>query len=62
MWKCELCNKEFRDDILAVEVRFGYMAKDKITGTDPYQLFCPESGIAPICDDCAISYLRGEIH
>ncbi|MEM2914973.1 MAG: hypothetical protein QXH91_06210 [Candidatus Bathyarchaeia archaeon] len=25
MWRCEMCNEEFEDEMIAVEVRFGYV-------------------------------------
>jgi hypothetical protein len=61
MWLCTLCNKEFEDDILAVELRLGYVDEEEIKeGKLPYDAFYPRSGVAPICDDCAIAYLKGK--
>lgn len=61
MWKCELCRKEFEDDKMAIDLRFGYVDSKEIKiGFDPYNAFMAEEGIGPICDDCAIAYIRSE--
>jgi ribosome-binding protein aMBF1 (putative translation factor) len=61
MWKCELCGKEFNDETMAVEVRFGYVdSEESINKGNQYDGFFTESAIAPICDDCAITYIKGE--
>lgn len=30
MWKCELCKKEFDDETIAIEVRFGYVDSEEL--------------------------------
>ncbi|MBI4824122.1 MAG: hypothetical protein HY805_07850 [Nitrospirae bacterium] len=61
MWKCELCRKEFNYDTMAIDLRFGYVDSEEVkSGTDPYDAFATEEGIGPICNDCAIAYIRGE--
>ena len=61
MWKCELCRKEFEDDTMAIDLRFGYVDPEEIkSGTAPYNAFATEEAIGPLCDDCAIAYIKGE--
>ncbi len=61
MWKCELCQKEFDDETMAVEVRFGYVDSEEAAERgDQYDAFYPESGFAPLCDDCAVAHIKGE--
>lgn len=59
MWKCALCRREFSEDTMAIELRFGYVDRDEIIGEESCEGFYPEEAIAPICDDCAVSYIRG---
>lgn len=62
MWKCEACEKKFDDEITAIEVRFCKIdseeAKEK---KDQYDALYTESAWAPLCDDCAIAYIKGGI-
>lgn len=61
MWKCELCKKEFEPEIMAVEVRFGYVdVEETLEKGSQYDAFCTENAIAPICDNCAVKYVKGE--
>lgn len=61
MWKCDLCGKEFDDEVIAIEVRFGYVdCEEVIERGNQYDAFHTESAIAPLCEDCAISYIKGE--
>ncbi|MEK7846947.1 MAG: hypothetical protein AAB257_08300 [Nitrospinota bacterium] len=61
MWKCEACKKDFSGETMAVEVRFGYIDDEmaKKDG-DTYMAFTTENAWAPLCDDCAIAYIKGE--
>ena len=60
MWKCEICKKEFDEKTIAVEVKFGYV-DGKIAAKDgQYMAFSTENSWAPLCDDCAIAYIKGE--
>ena len=62
MWKCEACRKKFDDEITAIEVRFGGIDSKEIRkGEDQYDAFYTKSAWTPLCDDCAIAYIRGEI-
>jgi hypothetical protein len=46
---------------MAVEVRFGYVDTEKAAGNgDQYMAFNTEDAWAPLCDDCAIAYIKGE--
>lgn len=61
MWRCELCKGEIDDEIIAIEVRFGYVdSEEAIERGNQYDGFYTESAIAPICEDCAIAYIKGE--
>jgi hypothetical protein len=61
MWKCELCRKEFDEDVAAIEVRFGFVDGEQAEKDgDQYMAFYTENTWAPLCDDCAISYIRGD--
>lgn len=61
MWKCYLCKKEFEDDEMAIELRFGYISSEDVKSEkDYYDAFCSEEAILPLCDDCAIAYIKGE--
>lgn len=57
MWKCELCRKEFGEDIMAIELKFGYMDNKK--HEKQYDDFYTEEAIGPICNNCAIAYIKG---
>lgn len=61
MWKCELCGKEFDAETVAVEVRFGYVDTEKAAENgDQYMAFSTENAWAPLCEDCAIAYIKGQ--
>lgn len=61
MWKCELCKKEFDDETMAIEVRFGYVDSEQIKkDRGQYAAFTTENAWAPLCDDCAVAYIKGE--
>jgi hypothetical protein len=61
MWRCELCRKEFNESVMAVEVKFGFVdCKKAAKEKDQYMAFNTENSWAPLCDDCAISYIKGE--
>jgi len=61
MWKCESCGKKFNEKTTAIEVRFGYVDSDKVSKDgDQYMAFYTENAWAPLCDDCAIAYIKGE--
>lgn len=61
MWKCEMCKRKFDDDIMAIEVRFGYVDnKEDEEDQDQYMDFYTECAWAPLCDDCAIAYIKGD--
>lgn len=61
MWKCEACRKEFDDITTAVEVRFGHVDSEEVVKDgDQYMAFITGSAWAPLCDDCAIAYIKGE--
>lgn len=61
MWKCEACSKEFDDKTAAVEVRFGYVdSEEAAKSKDQYMAFNTENAWAPLCNDCAIAYIKGE--
>lgn len=61
MWTCELCGKVFDDETTAIEVRFGYVDTQEMAEVgDQYDAFYTESAIAPICEDCAIAYIKGK--
>ncbi len=64
MWRCELCKKEFDDRTIAIEVRFGYVdSEEVIERGKQYDAFHTESAIAPLCEGCAIAYIKGgKIH
>ncbi|PIU83683.1 MAG: hypothetical protein COS68_02745 [Elusimicrobia bacterium CG06_land_8_20_14_3_00_38_11] len=60
MWKCEKCGEKFDDETMAVDVRFGYVDEDeaKKEGNDQYDAFETENAWAPLCDDCAVKYIK----
>jgi len=61
MWECELCHKKLRDKVMAIELKFGYVdSKEAKEKGNQYDTFYPEEGIGPVCDDCAIDYIKGE--
>ena len=61
MWRCESCSKEFDDEITAIEVKFGYIDSEEVAKSkDQYMAFNTENAWAPLCDECAISYIKGE--
>ena len=61
MWKCEMCKNEFNDDIIAIEVKFGYIDSDLADKMhDQYFAFNSESSWAPLCDNCAVKFIKGE--
>ena len=61
MWKCGLCNKENDDDYMAIKVRFGYIDSNQVQAEgDYYFAFNTEESFLPLCDECAISCIRGE--
>lgn len=61
MWKCESCGKKFSEETTAVEVRFGYVDSEQVVkDKDQYRAFNTENAWAPLCDDCAIAYIKGE--
>ncbi|MBI4378004.1 MAG: hypothetical protein HY578_02790 [Nitrospinae bacterium] len=46
---------------MAVEVRFGYVdCEEAVKEGDQYMAFATENAWAPLCDDCAIAYIKGE--
>jgi len=59
MWVCQICHKEMKDDEMGIELRFGYV--DPTLNIDPHEAFVAEEEIGPVCDDCAIKYIKGEI-
>ncbi len=64
MWWCEGCKREFDQDRMAVEVRFGYVDPPDADRPeeDQWERFTTDSSYAPLCDDCAIAYIRGDIN
>ena len=59
MWKCEKCNKKFKNDVMAIDVRFGYVDSEEAKETNnQYDAFQTESGWGPLCDDCAIDFIK----
>jgi hypothetical protein len=61
MWRCESCNKKFDEKAAAIEVRFGYIdIEEAAKSNDQYMAFNTENAWAPLCDECAISYIKGE--
>ncbi len=61
MWNCELCKKVFNEDTMAIELKFGYIdGKEAREKGDQYNAFYTEEAIGPICDGCAIAYIKGE--
>lgn len=62
MWKCHFCRKSYDDSKMAIELRFGFIDSEAVKEEEDYwHNFYPEDGILPVCDDCAISYIKGEI-
>ncbi|MBI3398298.1 MAG: hypothetical protein HY026_03570 [Deltaproteobacteria bacterium] len=61
MWKCESCRKKFPEKTIAIEVRFGYMDGKAVKDRDQYMAFNTENSWTPLCDDCAIAYIKGEV-
>jgi len=61
MWKCELCNRKFNEDIMAIELKFGYLDSEQAKEEEcQHNAFYTEEAVGPICDDCAIAYIKGE--
>lgn len=62
MWKCEICKTQFDDEITAIEIRFGYVdsGRKEVKGNQ-YDSFYTECAYAPLCDECAIKYIKGEV-
>jgi len=61
MWKCEMCKKEFDDKVMAIEVRFSYVdSEEAAKDEDQYMAFNTENAWAPLCEDCAIAYIKGD--
>jgi len=61
MWKCEMCKQKFDEEIMAVEVRFGYVDSDELAKDgDQYMAFNTENAWAPLCATCAIAYIKGD--
>jgi len=59
MWKCERCGKKFKDNVLALDVRFGYVDSEKAKERgNQYDAFYTENAWGPLCDDCAIEYIK----
>ncbi len=59
MWKCELCENEFDDETIAIEVRFGYVDSEEVAkGKDQYMAFNTENAWSPLCEDCSIAYIK----
>ncbi len=60
MWKCEKCEEIFDNETMAVEVRFGYIDEDEAKKKDnnQYDAFYTEQAWAPLCDDCAIDFIK----
>jgi hypothetical protein len=62
MWRCEACSKEFDDKTTAVEVRFGYVdSEEAVKSKDQYMAFNTENAWAPLCNECAMDFIKGEI-
>ena len=65
MWKCHFCAKAFDDSKMTIELRFGFIDSEAMADKkdkDYFHYFYPEEGLLPLCDDCAISYIKGEIN
>jgi len=46
---------------MAVEVRIGFVdSEEAVKDGDRYRAFYTENARAPLCDDCAIAYIKGE--
>lgn len=59
MWKCEKCNEEFENETMALDVRFGFVDEEEAKEKDKqYLAFYTEQGWGPLCDDCAIEYIK----
>ena len=56
-WKCEKCGKEYNNDVMAIDVRFGYVDKSA-DPQDQYASFDAESVWCPLCNRCAIEYIK----
>lgn len=61
MWHCEICKQKFNDKTMAVEVRFGYVdSEGAAKDGDQYMAFNTENSWVPLCNECAIAYIKGE--
>lgn len=59
MWKCEKCSKKFKENVMAVDVRFGYVDSEEAKERkDQYNAFQTEQSWGPLCDNCAIEYIK----
>jgi len=46
---------------MAVEVRFGYVDSEEVAKSkDQYMAFNTDTAWAPLCDECATAYIKGE--
>jgi len=57
MWKCGKCGKKYKNDVAAVDVRFGYVGEDA-DPEDQYASFETDNGWGPLCDKCAVEYIK----
>jgi hypothetical protein len=61
MWRSESCSKEFDEKTTAIEVRFGYVdSEEAAKSKDQYMAFNTDTAWAPLCDECATAYIKGE--
>jgi hypothetical protein len=61
MWRCESCNKKYSEKTSAIEVRFGYIDSEEAAKSEnQYMAFNTDASWAPLCNECAIAYIRGE--
>lgn len=59
MWKCEKCEVKFEDDVMAADVRYGYINSEQAKKRgDQYSAFQTEQGWGPLCAECAIIYIK----
>lgn len=61
---CEGCKREFEEERMAVEVRFGYVDPPEADDAASFQWerFTTDSSYAPLCEDCAIACIPGDIN